>query len=160
VQIVIVGARLGRDDDADKVLVDQIIDDCKDRYAKLLIVTKSGDKGVGKFILDRCRSARDNGDHDFDMIEISLRHILKREIPKNEFLGHFYTLNAALVELGDEFHLLAEEFPAGAMQDILKRIKERSLLYALYKPSELNGGPKRPTLDGGTSISTISSNGG
>lgn len=141
-KVVIIGARLGRDDAADKILVNQIIDACREKYSKLLIITKSGDKGVGKFILDRCRESKDNGNQDFDMIELSLRHILRHELPKQEFLGHFNTLNAALLELGDEFHLLTEEYPTGAMLDMIDRVKRFGVPYAVYKPSEVVHGPK------------------
>lgn len=141
-KVVIVGARLGRDDTSDKTLVDDIINNCKDKYKKLMIITKSGDKGVGKHILDRCRAAKDRGEHDYDMIELSLRHILGYELPKQEFLGHFNALNAALVELGDEFHLLTEDHPTGSMQDIIARIREMKLPYAVYKPSEVGNGYK------------------
>jgi hypothetical protein len=133
VKVVIVGSRT-RDEQQDKALVDNIIDSCKERFAKVIFVTKSCDKGVGKLIYDRCKlPTKTGGRPEFDMIEVTLRHMLhEHELPRHEFLGHFNSLNAALAELGDEFHVLTEEKPTGAMVDMVNRIESIGAPYATY----------------------------
>lgn len=146
VRVVIVGART-RSEMLDTRLVNEIIDDCIARYGKLMIVTKSCDKGVGKIVKHRCIDSKTQIVL-LEMMEVHLRHyILKgKELPKTEFTQDFNALNATLVEIGDEFHLLTEEEPVGAMQDLLERVAEEHRPFAVYKPSENRGGPKHPEL--------------
>lgn len=144
-RVVIVGART-RSEMLDTRLVNEIIDDCIARYGKLMIVTKSCDKGVGKIVKHRCIDAHTQKPIH-DMIEVHLRHyVVGKELPKTEFTADFNALNASLVEIGDEFHLLTEEEPLGAMADILERVIAAYRPYALYKPSENRNGPKQPQL--------------
>jgi hypothetical protein len=79
-------------------------------------------------------------------LELQLRHYIMHELPRNEFLGDFNALNAALLEIGDEFHLLTEEEPKGSMLDMLDRVKKADRPFAVYKPSESRNGVKLPTL--------------
>ena len=140
-------------------IVNEIIDACKQRYSKLVIVTKSCDQGVGKIIRSRCLKAKDVAgvikynwhNPEFDMIEVSLRHFLIDELPQSEFQSNFDALNKTLLELGDEFHLIVEDPPRGSMLDLLTIVKGVELPYAIYYPGELKNGPKQPDLDGGIS---------
>lgn len=135
-KVVIIGSRT-RDQQKDEPLVNCIIDNCLERFSKVLIVTKSCDKGVGKIIYDRCKLPTKEGNlPEFDMIEVNLRHILQHELPRPEFLGHFNALNAALEVLGDEFHILTDDYPTGAMSDMVERIVRIGAPYSTYKPSD------------------------
>ena len=140
-------------------LVNDILDDSKNRYSKLLIVTKSCDQGVGKIIRNRCLKAREAGgimhyrwnSAEFDMIEVSLRHHLmpsptgdKRELPQLEFQSNFNALNLALIALGDEFHLIVETPIRGSMEDLVYRVQLADAPFALYRPEELKSGAKKP----------------
>lgn len=144
-RVVIVGSR-SRSEMMDARLVHEIIDECIAKYGKLMIVTKSCDKGVGKIVKHRCVDSITQKPM-LDMMEVHLRHYLKnKELPKTEFTQDFNSLNATLVEIGDEFHLLTEEEPVGAMQDLLERVTAAYRPFAIYKPSENRGGPKEPQL--------------
>lgn len=134
-RVVIVGARTRRGD-VDNELVKSIIDECHTRYSKVLIVTKSCDQSTGKLIKDLCVGPNQDHPPVFDMIEVSLRHILMQELPRSEFQGHFNALNDALFRLGEEFHLLTEEYPSGAMLDMLVKVRNAGLPYVTYKPSD------------------------
>jgi hypothetical protein len=144
-RVVIIGAR-NRNDMKDTALVNSIIDECKTRYSNLIIVVASCDKGVGRVVKDRNIDKHIPGKFEFDMIELQMRHYLRQELPRSEFTAHWNALNATLFELGDEFHLLTEEYPKGAVMDILRRIKSGHRRYAIYKPSETSG-PKEAAFD-------------
>lgn len=77
------------------------------------------------------------GKFEFPMVEIQMRHYLSQELPRMEFTSHWNALNAATFEMGDEFHLLIEDYPKGAMHDLLKRVKEAGRPYSVYKPTEV-----------------------
>lgn len=140
-RVVISGAR-NRNEMKDTALVNHIIDECKLKYSNLIIVTASCDKGVGRIIRSRNLDPHVPGIFQFDMIELQMRHYLQRELPRPEFTQHWNALNAVLLELGDEFHLLTEEFPKGAVYDLLRRVKEAHRPFAVYKPS-YDGGPQK-----------------
>lgn len=143
-KVVIAGPR-DRNELLYRPLVNAIIDDVKDRYSKLLIVTKSCDQGVGKIIRDRCRD-ESKTIYDFDMVEISIRHYLIQELTQSEFQSNFDVLNAALVEMGDEFHLIMENIARGSMYDLLKRVIAAGRPYVEYKPDDYKNGAKKVSL--------------
>src|SRR5271157_1372888 len=153
-KVVIVGPR-DRKEKLYRRLVNEIVDDCINRYSKLLIITKSCDQGVGKIIRGRClreyeiagQTNYKYNDPEFDMVEISLRHHLIQELPQSEFQANFDSLNSALVEIGDEFHLIMEDIPIGTMFDLLKRVQSAGRPHVTYKPDELKSGPKQPKLE-------------
>jgi hypothetical protein len=134
-RVVIVGART-RSGAVDYDLVKAIIEDCHHHYSKVMIVTKSCDRSTGKLVKDLCVGPNNDHPPTFDMLEVSLRHILMQELPRSEFQGHFNALNDALFRLGEEFHLLTEEYPSGAMLDILIKVRNAGLPYVIYRPSE------------------------
>lgn len=102
----------------------------------MIVVTKDGSKGVGKLVYERCNRNLAQGP-DFDMMEFNLRHVLQHELPRHEFLSHFAFLNAALVEIGDEFHIITESHPSGVMKDLIERLQGLgSTQYFVYKPSD------------------------
>lgn len=132
-KVVIAGSR-SRDESKDKELVHNIITDVTNKYSKLIIVSKSSERGVGRIISERCKSSSPNP--EFDMMTFDLKHLLRHELPRPEFLNHFNLLNAPLVEIGDEFHILTEDFITGSIKDLIERVKQQCLPYALYKPSD------------------------
>lgn len=143
-KVVIAGPR-DRRELVYRPLVNILIDDCKDKYSKLLIVTKSCDQGVGKIIRTRCIDEH-SGKPEFDMCEISLRHHLVQELTQSEFQSNFDVLNLALVGLGDEFHLIMGDSPKGSMYDLLKRVQEAGRPHSVYNPEDFHGGIKQPEL--------------
>lgn len=145
-RVVIAGAR-NRNEMKDTALVNAILDDCKSRYPNLLVIVASCDRGVGRVVKERNLDKHIPGKHEFDMIELQMRHYLQEELPRSEFTLHWNALNAILLELGDEFHLLTEEFPKGAIFDLLKRVKDSHRKYAVYKPSECGADAKECVFD-------------
>lgn len=145
-RVVLVGAR-NRNEMADAALVNSIIDSCKERYPNVIFIVASCDKGVGRIVKSRNIDPHIPNKFEFDMIEIQMRHFLNQELPRSEFTSHWNALNSVLVELGDEFHLLTEEFPKGAVFDLIKRVKVAHRPFAVYKPSETKNGPKTCTFD-------------
>ena len=145
-RVAIVGAR-SRPELPDTPLVNDILDSCLERFSPLLVVVASCDKGVGRIVHDRNINRHRPGMYEFDMIELQLRHYLQKELPKPEFTSQWNALNASIVELSDEFHILTEEKPKGATLDLLRRVREAHRPYALYLPSEVKQGPKIAKLE-------------
>lgn len=141
-KIVVAGPRDRRERMYQK-LVNEIIESCKERYSKLLIITKSCDQGVGKIIRGICLD-EDSRHPRFDMAEVSIRHHLTQELTQSEFISNFDSLNSTLVELGDEFHLIMDDIPKGSMYNLLKRVIEIDAPYAMYLQEELDNGVKIP----------------
>src|SRR5580692_6348754 len=113
VKVVIVGDR-SRESPQDVVLVNTILDYCKEKYPKLRVVTKGVDRGVGKMIKTRLTDPITRRPREIDWMEVNLQHhLIGEDIPKMEFSSDYDALNAVLVELGDEFHILSEERPRG-----------------------------------------------
>lgn len=145
-RIAIVGGR-GRSELSDTALVNQIVDFCIERHSNVIFIVASCDKGVGRIVKSRNLDKHRPNQYEFNMIEIQMRHYLASgELPRVEFTSHWNSLNAAIVELGDEFHILTAEFPKGVTQDLLRRVKEAGRRVALYKPSESKDGAKVPEL--------------
>lgn len=157
-RVVIVGSR-NRNESVDTPLVYKIIDKSKEKYSQLIVVVTSCDKGVGRIVKTRNMKLqmedpiKNKGKYEFPMVELQMRHYLEQELPRIEFTSHWNALNAAAFEMGDAFHLLIEDYPKGAMGDLLKRIKEAGRPYALYKTSETSGEAKECVIDTTNDIS-------
>jgi hypothetical protein len=145
-KVVIVGPR----DHKEKPYVDlvtKILTQSTQRYPKVLFITKSCDQGVGKIIREACVGTNFK-EPKFDMLEITIRHHLTRELPKSEFQANFDSVNASLLEVGEEFHIiLGAENPFGTIYDLIKRLKAQGYPFAVYKNSELMNGPKEPARE-------------
>ena len=150
-RVVIVGDR-SRTEMPITQLVNEILDDCKQRYSSLIVVVSSCDKGVGKVVKSRNIDKHVLGKFEFDMMTLELKHYLQKDRSRTDYTVHWIALNASLIELGDEFHILTEEYPKSSTADLLKRVRAEHRPYATYKPSETKNGPKRPTFDGGELI--------
>lgn len=135
-KVVIVGDR-SRESIQDCHLVNLIIDQCKDKYPKLRIITKGCDRGVGKFIKNRLTDIESRRPKEIDWTEVSLQHhLVGEDLPKMEFSSDYDALNSVLLELGDEFHILSEEKPRGVTMNLLRRVMQNNRPYSLYKPRD------------------------
>lgn len=154
-KVVILGAR-NRGELADHPLVNDILDHCLQKYAKLMIITKSCDRGVGKIIQDRCRDIHVPRKINFEMTEFSIRQELFQEMSRHDFLMYWNALNHALVAMGEEFHILAEDRPKGNIVDLVQKVTAAHIPYSIYYPHELKKGigVKISNFNGGTPIST------
>ena len=138
-KIVIAGDR-GMEGKQSVDLVYSIIDMCKEKYPKLRIVTKGTDRGIGKIIRTRLLDPTTRQPRELDWTEVWIQHhLVNGDLSKIEFSSDYDSLNSALVEMGDEFHILSEEKPRGVTINLLRRILAANRPYALYKPSDLEG---------------------
>jgi len=148
-KIVIVGART-RGELVDHPLVNEILDHCLSKYSKLMVITKSCDRGVGKIIQDRCKDIHVPRKINFEMTEFSIRQELFQEMSRHDFLMYWNALNNALVAMGEEFHILAEERPKGNIIDLITKVRAAHVPYAIYSPRDSKNGVKIPDYCGGT----------
>src|SRR6202050_2547194 len=95
-------------------LVNSIIDAKKDKFAHVIFVVSSCDKGVGEVGKKRNRSYQEKHSvPEFHCIMFELHHALITDLSQSEFTSHWMSLNATLLEIGDEFHLLTEPVMKG-----------------------------------------------
>jgi len=135
-KVVIVGDR-NRESEEDFKLINQILDYCRDNYPKCRIITKGTDRGVGKWIRTRLSDPVTHRPTEMDWTEINLtHHLVEGDLPKIQFSADYDALNAVLLEMGDEFHILSEERPRGVTMNLLRRVIDAHRPYALYKPHE------------------------
>ena len=137
-KVVIVGDRLreGNQED-DMELVNGLIDSLKKKYADFQVITASCDRGIGKYLRNRCGprvEGERSGEVDFTevVMKIYLRHPSKQAL--NE---RWRARNAALVELGEEFHLCPMQYGRSTTTwDLIKRVRKAGLPYAVYAVGE------------------------
>ena len=135
IKIVLIGEHT-RDHASDVELVNNIIDMCKSKYGKFRIITKDTNRGVGKLVRNRLTDTN-NKPKEVDWTELYIKHhLVTGDLPRVEFSADYDALNSALVEIGDEFHILGEYKPRGVTMNLLRRVKQENRSFALYKPGE------------------------
>lgn len=135
-KVVIVGDRT-RETAVDVALVNDVIDKCKAMYPKLRIITKECDRGIGKSIKKRLYDSDKHLPREIDWTELSLRHYLVNgDLPRMEYSLDYDALNSALLDLGDEFHILPEDHPGGVMLNLMRRVRDSHRSYSVYKLGE------------------------
>lgn len=158
-RVVLVGAynrrtNYNRINAIDIKLVNDIIDEVKAKYAHVLFVISSVDKGIGKVVKERNSKYRDqNGKFEFDCLILELYHCLINDLSQSEITSHWMAQNDTLVNLGDEFFLFPEErMKGGTMFDLVNKIKAKGLPYTIYLPSGEVGAKHPDTLKDASSL--------
>lgn len=143
---VVIAWDRARDKPPDIALAHSILDMCKSLYPKVRIILKGSDRGIGLSIKRRLTDPEKHTPVEMDWTEVVIiHHLLDGEMPKIEFSNDYDAVNAALVDLGDEFHIISEAKPRGVTMNLLRRVIAAHRPYALYKPGELV--PKKAQFD-------------
>lgn len=101
--VVIIGARDREESTKDELKVQQILDDLRTTHGQRLDVISAGcDKGIGKYVKSHCER-----DPRIRFIEIRAS-FHGSDFKRMTFTQVFSARNAALKELGDEFHLFLD----------------------------------------------------
>lgn len=136
-KVVIAGA-WNRPEQADILLVNNLIDQLAAGYPKLHIISGGCDRGVGKIVKNRCMPKSKGQDADPDFLEIQFK-IYWADPSKSELAQVWIARNAAFVEIGEEFHIFADVpggSGGGAMADLQERVEKAGLPYSLYIPGK------------------------
>lgn len=116
--VVIIGdITLGSDQH--RLQVHNLIDDLKQKYTDLIIVTSGCEKGIGRFVRERCV----NNQRDVGFVEIA---IYPWATMSSSRLAKVYLCkNASLLEIGEEFHIFAAGGPQHSyIRDLITRVQE------------------------------------
>lgn len=132
-RVVILGGRDRRERD-DYIIVNKLLDELKQKYTNLLVITAGCDRGVGKIINNRLMPPVKGQPPEIDYVECSMRPTVGRDLAKTEMSSLFLARNAALAELGDEFHLFTEQRQMGIVEDLRQRCELQGKPHAIYQP--------------------------
>lgn len=145
--VVICGDRLREGDPAlDIQLTNALVNHLKVKYADLQIITTNTDRGVGKYLRNRCGPPGKHQKYgEVDFTEIAIK-IFLRYPTKQALNTRWRAKNATLLELGEEFHLCPMDGGRDTqVWDLLNRVKKAGLPYALYGIGEIK--PKETKID-------------
>lgn len=148
--IVVFGSR-DRDKPEDREYVNALLDALRLRYPSLVVVSASCDKGVGKFVKDKCLAEKEK----FKFIEVMTKVYCDLARPK--LAAIFNARNETLVEMGDKFHLFISAAKAGngTINDLLHKALKASRPCVKHLP-----GHKFTTLEECDATMVWSSDGG
>src|ERR1035441_4303751 len=128
---VIVGD-MSLDKPADRQRVFDLIDELQRKYADLVIVSAGCDRGIGRFVKERCIK----GKRDVGFIEYAVYPWASMSSVR---LAQVYIAkNATLVEVGEEFHVFVSAGREhGHIQDLVERVRsaKHQPPFTIYKES-------------------------
>lgn len=135
--VVIVGARF-RNEQSDIKLVNDLIDGLKAMYPNLFIITTGVDRGIGKLIKNRLMPPTPSEEPEVHFLDITYR-IFAKDRPKAFYAKLYLSRNKALVDAGEEFHVLTDGEKVGHTQDLIELVTEAGLPLSIYWPNEQTG---------------------
>ena len=96
----------------------ELVDSLSHKYADLVIVSAGCDRGIGRFVRERCiKGKRDVGFVEYAVYPwASMSSVRLAQV--------YIAKNATLVEVGEEFHVfVAAGREHGHIQDLVERVK-------------------------------------
>src|ERR1700733_11519417 len=110
--------------------VNKVLEGLRTKYSGLLIVSSSCDKGVGMHVKGKCLKDKTA----FQFVEIHAR--IFADIPRAKLAQIHQARNAALVELGEEFHVFVDADRRGTFEDLIERVERagRKEVLRIYLP--------------------------
>lgn len=98
--------------------VNDLIDSLKDKYTDLIVVTSGcGDPGIGRFVRERCINDKRIGFVEFAIYPWAT-------MSSSRLAKVYLCKNAALLEIGEEFHVFAAGGPQHSyIRDLISRVK-------------------------------------
>lgn len=106
-------------------LIASIIEPRKEYYKQELNVSSiSCDVGFGKAVKEYCE---ENGIKFFEFVVY-----FNGPRERHEFTAAYMSRHAALVDVGDEFHVTVSQTRKSTIEDLVERVKRSGKTYALY----------------------------
>jgi len=124
--VVVVGSREWQGPEAEQQ-VNQLLDELRQKYSGLVIVTSSSDKGIGSIVRARC--LRDK--KMFQLVDIHVR--VFAQLPRTKLAQVFFARNSALAELGEEFHIYLDPTRKGTFEDLIEKLEGAQQKRPIYK---------------------------
>lgn len=123
--VVVVGSREWRAETGEKQVF-ALLDDLRQRYSGMVVVTSSSDKGVGNMVKDYCLRDKTT----FQLIDMNIR--VFASLPRLKLAQAYAARNEALVNLGEEFHVFVDANRKGAFEDLIEKVTRAELVRPLY----------------------------
>ena len=124
--VVVVGSREWQGEQAD-AQVNQLLNEISEKYSGAVIVTSSTDRGVGSIVQKRCLKDRER----FQLVDIQIR--VFAQLPRAKLAQVFFARNAALVEIGEEFHVFVDGNRKGAFEDLIEKLHAAEQQHPLFE---------------------------
>lgn len=125
--VVVIGAR-ERDCSADKENVPKLLDQLREKYPRLVVVSTGCDKGVGLLVKSYCLKPENKNRIQF--VEVSMRTY--GELVRTQTAQLYLARNATLVELGEEFHIFDVAEKRSSVKDLIQRLQKTRLPFHLW----------------------------
>src|ERR1035437_8667301 len=124
--VVVVGCREWQGEQAD-AQVNSLLNEICEKYSGAVIVTSSTDKGVGSIVRTRCLKDKER----FQLVDIHVR--VFAQLPRAKLAQVFFARNAALAELGEEFHVFVDRNRKGAFEDLIEKLHAMEQQHPLFE---------------------------
>jgi len=126
--VVVVGSREWAGDWA-HLQVTQLLEELRQKYSGLVVISSSCDQGVGYIVKQYCLKDRVT----FQLIEFYAKVFAK--LPRSKLAQVFYARNRALAAIGEEFHIFVDESRRGAMEDLVDVVKAENRPHTVHMPN-------------------------
>ena len=113
--VVVVGSRKWTNADAEKQ-VNQLLDELKNKYSGLIVVSSSCDQGVGSVVKTRCLRDKTT----FQLIEYQVRLFV--DLPRTKQAQVHAARNRSLQAIGEEFHVFVDPDRRGTFEDLIESV--------------------------------------
>lgn len=117
--VVVVGSRDWNNEPAVEQ-VRKLLYELREKYPGLVLVTSSTDKGVGKIVRDVCMESKSQ----FELCDLHMK--VHAQLNRPKLAQVFYARNAALAELGEEYHIFVDKNRRGSFEDLVDKLEKSS----------------------------------
>lgn len=135
-KVVIGGARF-RSEAQDLDLVNELIDQLKDMYPPLQVMTTSCERGVGKIVKNRLMPKDSpTGETEIPVFSEVKITAYGKNINKHDYSTLFRARNHMLLAWGEEFHIFLDNTKS-AMTELVEMVREAGLPLSVYYYGEI-----------------------
>jgi hypothetical protein len=126
--IAVVVGDIDRSSKDDRTEVLFVMEELRNTYRDLTIVSAACERGVGHIVRSHCLKNPKNP--EFGFVEVDIKPWARLSKPR---LTQIYTArNATLLEIGEEFHIFTSGWTQGHVADLIKRVKDKNLPLVIY----------------------------
>lgn len=132
--IAVVVGDIDRSSNDDRISVLSVMDELRNTYRDLTIVSAACERGIGHIVRSRCLKNKDNP--EFGFVEVDIKPWAR--LSKARLTQIYTARNATLLELGEEFHIFSTGWTQGHIADLIKRVKDKNLPLVIYHRNGTN----------------------
>ena len=120
--VVVIGD-LDRQTEEDENQVLDLMEELKNSYSDLIIVSAACKKGIGLFVKQRCLKNKNNP--EFGFVEYDVK--VWTPLDEARLAKAYISRNPSLIEIGEVFHIFTSGKEKGHIPDLIDKVKNRKL---------------------------------